>query len=402
MNDDHDEVRHGPRTWVVLLGTLVAVALAVVGTLGVTRLLDDGDVEVAVATTTTVDDVIDVDPVDVAPTRIDKRETEAGLDVRMYFSEDLAQFGLPGNPGDGVPDHCKPIGSLSATVIADDTIAQSQVPATVGVPEGDNANAQMLWSNQVGGRPIIGVLMQVDSSITMARFSAPGLGVDSAEPVDGYVALAVLGPPPDDKPVDPNNPFGNGFPGGIDPIRYVIDLVDDAGDTVRVPGRALQNGPKMWNDQQCFDPNFEPGVEAPPPDTVPPPTLPKPSRLQPEDPDAAEREIRAAFKQVFAQRLNADGRDPLIDDPSGLIFAVANTRKGDVDKHFEKFVITMQDELVFLTDVEASFFYTVEDTVWESTNEYVYGRARLIDGVWKITRATFCQEISRAGLGCGP
>ena len=56
--------------------------------------------------------------------------------------------------------------------------------------------------------------------------------------------------------------------------------------------------------------------------------------------------------------------------------------------------------LVFVSPDEAWFTYDVETTSGSFTNRF--GIAYRIDGVWKITRAVICQDLSLAGGQCLP
>ena len=52
-------------------------------------------------------------------------------------------------------------------------------------------------------------------------------------------------------------------------------------------------------------------------------------------------------------------------------------------------------ELVFATATDAVFTYDLSTPVAEFPGQI--GRARFLDGTWKITRATLCQDLSKAG-----
>ncbi|MEO5899117.1 MAG: hypothetical protein ABIR68_03165, partial [Ilumatobacteraceae bacterium] len=57
-------------------------------------------------------------------------------------------------------------------------------------------------------------------------------------------------------------------------------------------------------------------------------------------------------------------------------------------------------ELVFVSPTQAWFRYDLISGF--STFIDRYGQARLVDGTWKLTRQTFCQDIALAGIGCSP
>ena len=57
------------------------------------------------------------------------------------------------------------------------------------------------------------------------------------------------------------------------------------------------------------------------------------------------------------------------------------------------------EDLVFTTPTEAWFRYRIETGVTVLDDRY--GIAREIDGTWKITRGTLCQDLAIAGGDCG-
>jgi len=56
-------------------------------------------------------------------------------------------------------------------------------------------------------------------------------------------------------------------------------------------------------------------------------------------------------------------------------------------------------DLVFISPIEAFFFYDLDAPYGPVT--FRFGRARLVDGSWRITRGTYCQEITQYGAFCG-
>jgi len=57
------------------------------------------------------------------------------------------------------------------------------------------------------------------------------------------------------------------------------------------------------------------------------------------------------------------------------------------------------EELVFTTPDEAWFRYRIETAGIDLDNRY--GMAVVVDGSWRITRDTLCQDLSMAGGDCG-
>lgn len=89
-----------------------------------------------------------------------------------------------------------------------------------------------------------------------------------------------------------------------------------------------------------------------------------------------------------------------VDDPSGLDLLNDQLFDTWVNGEFEKMSIVV-DEVRFISPIEATFTYrpilqlqSQKDWWWE------FGRARLIDGTWKITRSTICADIEKSGTRC--
>ncbi len=125
--------------------------------------------------------------------------------------------------------------------------------------------------------------------------------------------------------------------------------------------------------------------------------LPEPGVEQPADPAAARAEIETTFGSLYGPR-NPDA-DQLIDDPYGLDIARQQVDANGFGDDAEGASVEIHD-VVFPTATDAVFLYTLSTPVTEFPDQI--GRARLIDGVWKITRATLCQDMAKAGATCPP
>lgn len=382
------EGRRGPRTSVVLIGTFAVVGAAIAGTLLVSRWLKPAESSTLEATTTSVDDSIDVELIgNGSPNKIIDRLTSSGISVRVHLSEEAGVLG--GFPqADSAPKWCRAESMAQVTAVSDDAVAQSQIPVTE--EPSPEASGQQFWGGQLEGAPIIGLILQVADDVVAAKATVAGGGNDEAEPVKGVVALAMPAPPPPEG----RNPFEFGPPQVMS-----VDLLMADGTTERLDNEKLLQGPRMWWDPACQQ-GFVDGV----PEQVEPPKpeLPPPSGLRPADPEAALTEIKAAMKAVYSTAKSGDARRvELIDDPGGVQFAIDNVRKLDPDDRLGKFKYEFEDH-VFLTDTEISFLYTLRIGDTGEVYWHQYGRARLMNGVWKITRATFCQDITHLGWSCGP
>lgn len=152
----------------------------------------------------------------------------------------------------------------------------------------------------------------------------------------------------------------------------------------------------IWTDQRCWGQGVVDGTIPP----VEPPQLPDPGE-QPADAEAAEAAVRAALDDLFSAPVE-EGREffDLLDDASGIDLGVADQMENhaDLETLLTKGDATITD-LVFISPIEAFYFYDLETPLAPVINRF--GRARVVDGVWKITRGTFCQEILNYGVFCG-
>ncbi len=381
------EGRRGPRTSLVIGGTLGAVALAAGAVLAVDRwVLASGD-DAATAPSTTVDAGIDVEPVvGSSATKVIDRTTAAGIQVRVHLSDDPTIMGFP-QGGGASPAWCTVTSLAMVSAVSSEAVAQSQMPITrEPAPRG---SVSQFWGGQLEGSPLFGVLLQVPADVTRVRATLAGGGADEMEPVDGLAALAMTAP----AAAEGANPFD------MPSVNASVDLVRSDGSSTRVTRDALTMGPPVWSDPTCTQANF--GDGGPPPSPEPPP-LPPVSGLEPADPDAAVSAIQAAMGDVYAPGVEADARRvELIDDPGGVQFAVDHVREFGGTERLDDMRLEF-GELVFLSDVEASFLYTLTIGDQGEIYSFEYGRARLLGGGWKITRATYCQDIAHLGWNCGP
>jgi len=167
---------------------------------------------------------------------------------------------------------------------------------------------------------------------------------------------------------DPTPGFELTFEGGAEPVTLESDSVGN------------------WD-----DPEFRESC------TPPPPALPDAGE-QPEDPAAAEAEIRAAMTELYGGVGAGAEASDLIDDPTGVAEASAQVQEGGFAETAASAVATI-DELVFTAPDEAWFRYSIDTDMSFFDNRY--GISVLVDGVWKVTRSTVCQDLSMAGGDCG-
>ncbi len=88
-----------------------------------------------------------------------------------------------------------------------------------------------------------------------------------------------------------------------------------------------------------------------------------------------------------------------IDDTTGVAAAREEVTAGSFEESAAS-AEAIVEALVFTAPDEAWFRYRIETSV--TTLRDRFGIARLIDGVWKITRDTICQDLSMASGNCVP
>jgi hypothetical protein len=380
----------------VLLATAVVAAVVIGGIVGFRawRGDDRGDPAAgapAAAAPPTSDDAGD-DP----PGRLFTRVTDAGVEIRVDSGADEAMvmdFGMPMR--DGAPGFCTVVDQAMATAISNDEVAQGWLPITQDAPP--DPTPVMLGTmfgmgpGPGGGNGLLGVVVQLADDAVSARLTTPA-EVDEMAPIDGVAALAVSGAGAADGD-DTEDAAGAPFiPGAGQLGDITLTVLYRDGRVRQARGDDLMMGPLVWRGVgECFD-AFEP---------EPPPTfseednpfaveLPPPGE-QPSDPAAARAAIDAAMTTLYGAGDDVDVL-ALVDDP----FAMRETFDRLADSVAEpdwSDVAVVIEELVFLSPVEAAFEYTLTAADAAVTRDEQFGRARLVDGAWRIGRGTICHDL---------
>ena len=154
----------------------------------------------------------------------------------------------------------------------------------------------------------------------------------------------------------------------------------------------------MWSDPECQQ-GFTEGPMVPP--TMPDLELPDVNAQQPADPAGERALIETTMTRLYDRFSDTDTLFSLVDDASGLdLLMVGLMREWGAAYRAMEVEIT---DMVFFSPIEASFVYTTGLDVWNdgfSGDTQQFGRARLVDGAWRITRSTVCQDIARSGMMC--
>lgn len=282
--------------------------------------------------------------------------------------------------GNGRPDICDVVGDLAGWAITDDAILQGSSPITEGViPQ---LYPSLLWP---GEQPtVFAVVVQVDDSVTSVRLTGPNGGVDEMEPVEGAVVVALR-----------SDVRFDGDPAALRPFALTAGRAD--GSTLRADWAVMQRGHPAWGG----DPMCNQGIVEAPIQTIPPPQLqlPAPGAEQPADPAVARTQIETTFSGLYGAPQEGVDRLGVIDDPYGMAETMEQVRENGFGDEADSALVEI-DELVFVSATDATFSYTLTTSGIDFGEQL--GRARLLDGIWKITRATLCQDLAKAGAACPP
>ena len=204
------------------------------------------------------------------------------------------------------------------------------------------------------------LVLQVEEGTTLATATWADGTVDSAAPVKGWVVLAS----PGDSTVEFD--ISLQIPNGMKNVAY---------------DQLPRDGDLEW--QKACNP--------------PPPELPPPGE-QPDDPSAAEQEVRDVFDLLWNRDVPLDEK-VVLDDTTGVADAIEQVDNGGFAGTAQTALHTITG-VVFTSPTEAWFTYDLNTDITDFTNRF--GIAYRIDGVWVISRAVICQDLALAGGQCIP
>ncbi len=129
MTEETVERRHGPRASTVVVGTLMAGAVAVGAVVAVNKWVSPSK-QADVAETTTTVDKIDVQLLGSgSANKVIDRTTESGIQIRVHLTDDPGFMGFP--QGDiNAPDWCSMTSMAMVSAVSPDAVAQTQMPIT--------------------------------------------------------------------------------------------------------------------------------------------------------------------------------------------------------------------------------------------------------------------------------
>jgi hypothetical protein len=302
----------------------------------------------------------------VLPQRLFRRTTDNGLSVRVFFNEVLQGEQDCGPDADWCPPRaCNPASYIETTVVGEWSVAQGGAPRWELAGD-DAARVLGTISNWYTDEVVFGVIVRTAPGVSFVRLTHAG-HTDGMEPIDGIAVLAV--PSSTVEGTTASRPY---------PGDAVVEAVrDGVGMPVDISGA-------FTTDPACM----------PPPPA--PPSLPDPGE-QPEDRAGAESAVVAVFGQAFGGD-DAEANADAVDDPSGLADVRDELRERYPEMLGGRVTYEITD-VVFTSPTEASYYFrpVIEDY---SELPRQIGRARMIDGEWKITRATVCAMFQLGGAAC--
>jgi hypothetical protein len=303
--------------------------------------------------------------------RLFLRTTTDGLAVRAYrASGPFDDCVAPGCP----PPECLPTSSVTVGLSNDEAVGfgwgeyydQPLVPIITssgffGVEEG----APAAWA-----------VVQVDSAAARVRVTFADGSTDEMEPVDGIAVLARRQNAPSSTPSSPViDPYG--FASGT------VEVFDAAGDVIATADLGSTSGSSAVLDlPEC---------------APPPPQLPEPTGPPPENEAEARAAVEAALAAVYTGSNAHDVRLAAIDDPTGVEQTWEAARANFPQPVSDVTVRVVEVRFLGPTEAAMSYDFVIPD--YTNFNGRT-GRAVLVDGAWKLTRATVCNDLGLATVSC--
>jgi hypothetical protein len=318
-----------------------------------------------------------------------RRTTDDGITVRAFR---MAQDSSCTDDGWCAPPECIPNASISGQLNTDEAVGLA-----FGSTYPDDKTLLVTGAGGFGdrgeGSPSRWVIAQTSDDVATVRFEYAG-ATDEMEPEQGVAILAVPGEAGDTPgtvvALDGSGAELERTDVDAPPIESLADgtgslaAVDLRGRvTVSPPG-----GPVLWTPAT--------GEECAPR----PPALPEPGE-QPADPAAAKQQIEAAFATAYD---GGPGDTPekraVVEDSGSLVGVMDQIRNGSFAEQVKN-ASGQVTEVVFVSPTEAAVRY---DITVENSSSFTgrIGRAKLIDGVWKVARETVCEDIALASGTCPP
>jgi hypothetical protein len=289
-----------------------------------------------------------------------------GVRLRVYRAE-VEQQDENSPPWWEPPGWCFPNGLVQADVSSDDTVGIVTANVYAALRDGDVGGS--LWAIGVAeGAPLWVAVVQTPADAARVRVTFPGGGTDEMAPVDGIATLVHSASLSTDRPY-----FGQ---------QANVEAFDASGQPLGRGVARVYGAETGQNQDACTAPA----------------QLPAPGAEQPADVGAATQAVTDAFNVAHSNAQPDDARTAVIDDPAGLPEIWAQNQQGPYKDQIASSVITL-DGVVFASPTKGYFKYHWETPGYPSYGAR-FGEAVLVDGTWKVTRASMCQDITLMGVSC--
>ncbi len=303
------------------------------------------------------------------------RETDGGLGLRVTrldFAPDMNESG--GYPGTVLPDECITVGSLNIGVVlpTDFAVTSGQVTRS------RQPRAALSATVASTGESVI-VVVVTGAGNAEVRGAFPGGANDSMNAKDGIAVLAAT--------VTQEQ---------LHDWREVKVSVGDGGAAKQLELTA--NGYMYFGSSPDV---VEIGSADMPPQPDCSPRLPAPGE-QPADAAAAKAAVAKSFSTLYVFTTPTEERARLIDDTTGVEAALAQVLSGSLAEAAKGARWKLVD-MVFTDPTTAVVKYDIEipeGSGSQSIAQNRFGTAKLVDGTWKVARATICADLALAGGMC--
>lgn len=301
-----------------------------------------------------------------------ERTTPSGLLLRAQLGETWETADDWGVPGWKPAPWCFESGQMRIALAGNGLIDVGTVPWYREPYQGRAVSSVVLGS--ADSQPHVVVVVQVPPDATSVTVTFADGAVDTTAPQNGIALLAAPGA----------LPAANGAGEDLywQPVMPDFDVVIEGGASA---GTLSSDGIGTW-----ADPEFQDAC------TPPPPALPDPGE-QPADAETARATIVGMMTALYDASIVGEGVD-FLDDPTGVAEAGEQVAQGAYADQAASAQAVIE-ELVFTSPTEAWFRYRIDTDGARFDDRY--GIAVVIDGNWKITRATVCQDLALAGGACG-
>jgi hypothetical protein len=348
------------------------------------------------------------------------RRTAGGVEIRAYLSRYNAG-GMCQGDGWCPPSDCFADGAVIGELSTEEAVGNASGGHYAAVVDDLKATGAGVFGANGEGSPVRWVTAQTSDKVAKVRVSFEGGGSDEMAPVDDVVLLAA--------------PADTAKTGGT------IEALDSSGSVMTSTDVAAAGVSVLW-DQTVFtqtgadgaisvEPTTPAGggltIEGTPTTTVvpggttkpsgssssgsedpatnglraectpPAPTLPAPGE-QPADAAAARAAVVQAYATAYSGIGDPNGKRDAVEDSDELADVIAQADSGSFAQQVKDASAVVTD-VVFTSPTEATVRYDINVKDYSNFTGRI-GKARLIDGTWKVARVTICADLSLAGATC--